>query len=178
MKKLSTALNDWLSSVVWCSASDVKKNSIPESLYAWITDKTSMTKRLQSYCQQAGDLRVVKQNWEYCLANEAATLNIATTELVFVREIFICHQDKPWIYGRSIFPKTSLTPQLQTLGNQSLGDILFADPSLQRGDFMICVVCCNALASTVWGRQSMFHLSHKPILLTEIFLPDMLQIIS
>jgi chorismate--pyruvate lyase len=67
-----------------------------------------------------------------------------------------------------------------------LGDILFRDKSMRRSpmqiarietgelfhDWSLRGVKLSADAGPVWGRRSVFRLSGKPLLVSEIFLPD------
>jgi chorismate--pyruvate lyase len=74
---------------------------------------------------------------------------------------------------------------LANLGNKPLGAVLFADPHMQRDRIEVARLqaphyfylnAVQGLASVpdfIWGRRSVFYLNRKPLLVNEIFLPDM-----
>jgi chorismate--pyruvate lyase len=90
----------------------------------------------------------------------------------------------PWVYARSIIPISTLTGRLRSLrhlDNQPLGALLFNDPTMRRESVEIaCHTNANAqmplalreIQSPMWGRRSVFRLDNKPMLVSEIFLPD------
>jgi chorismate--pyruvate lyase len=74
--------------------------------------------------------------------------------------------------------------RLAHLGTRPLGGMLFADPSMQRGDVELArletgqamhAAATFHLASPprqIWGRRTVFRLADKPLLVSEIFLPE------
>ncbi len=96
---------------------------------------------------------------------------------------------QPWVYARSIFPVSTLKGKLRhlkTLGDQSLGSVLFKDPSMKRTVFEIAMLAQQSIDAlkhcdsnrSLWGRRSKFFLHKKPVLVTEVFLPPLEQYAS
>lgn len=91
------------------------------------------------------------------------------------------------MFARTVLPQHTLTgkhKQLARLKSRSLGSVLFKDPDMRRGsfefaslsagdtDFDILHDTLTLQTTTLWARRSIFTLKEKPLLLTEIFLPD------
>jgi chorismate--pyruvate lyase len=76
--------------------------------------------------------------------------------------------------------------ELARLNNRSLGSVLFKDPTLYRSPFEIALFTqemewhqkvlssVKRELSTLWARRSLFRIREKPLLLIEVFLPDLL----
>jgi len=155
------------------------------SLSNWLFDPTSLTSRLKSHCTKFR-VEVIGQQIENCHAEEAKG-SIRANEEVLIREVILYCDELPQVFARSLLPLKSLTgeqQQLANLGTQPLGQVLFNDPKLERQS--IEVACfnqqstvgqfCHQLNLTythnLWGRRSLFILNNKPIMVSEVFLPQ------
>jgi chorismate--pyruvate lyase len=170
----------------WHSADD---SAFSENLKSWLLDPTSLTSRLKSHCHQFR-VELLGQQIESCHENEAVD-TIPAGESVLVREVLLYCDDKPQVFARSLLPLSSLTGSeqaLANLGSQSLGQVLFNNPSLKRQAIEVAEfdetssVCKLAkklqLTSSLlpspenlWGRRSVFILENKPLMVAEVFLP-------
>ncbi|MFT6920505.1 MAG: chorismate--pyruvate lyase [Cognaticolwellia sp.] len=160
--------------------------TLPISLRDWLLDPSSLTARLKSHGQQFR-VEVLGQCIQACDAAEAND-DIAAGEQVLVREVLLYSDDIPQVFARSLLPLSSLTgdqQELAHLGTQSLGQVLFNHPDLQRKKIEVAVFdqyssvanLANYLAlkntpQTLWGRRSVFVLDDKPLMVAEIFLPN------
>lgn len=159
--------------------------SLNETLLSWLLDPSSLTARLSQCCQQFR-VEVLGQDIQLC-SQEESTSDIAVAEQVLVREVLLYCDDVPQVFARSLLPMKSLTgeeQQLAHLGNQSLGQVLFSNKSLQRKCIEISAFLPNsevaklahhlALPSQpkLWGRRSTFMLHDKPLMVAEVFLPQ------
>ena len=121
------------------------------------------------------------------MRNEADALNMRRDTLGFIRQVKLLCDGVPWVFARTVIPRPTVQgPQgrLIHLGNKPLGEVLFADKTMQRGEVeLACIrpgqhlyelaVSEQAVApSSIWGRRSVFYLSSKPLLVSEIFLPS------
>ena len=69
------------------------------------------------------------------------------------------------------------------LGSRPLGAMLFADRTMQRDEVMVTSLAGSQLPSglglaqddIVWGRRSIFRIAAKPLLVSEYFLPALLE---
>lgn len=168
---------------------EAEKFSLNENLKNWLLDPNSLTKRLKSHCQQFR-VELLGQSIETCKTNEAVAL-IPSGEQVLVREVLLFCDDKPQVFARSLLPLSSLTGAeqvLANLGTQSLGQVLFNNPSLERQTIEIAefdstsavvkmvkqlasAEQSNLLTASLWGRRSIFVLEGKPLMVAEVFLP-------
>lgn len=156
--------------------------SLPPDIRGWLLDEGSLTQRLLK--ASGGDFRVelAHQGWLRPSVDEAQRLNLAHHEVAQVRETRLVCRNEPWVYARSIIPASSLegrNRRLMQLGNRSLGELLFRDPSMRRDPFEVARI--NPAAGLVpaklqgdrvlWGRRSRILLHGYPLLVGEIFLP-------
>jgi len=164
---------------------DAQNCSLPDHLQSWLLDPNSLTARLKSHCHHFR-VELLGQRVEFCQASEAVAL-IQPGEQVLVREVLLFCDEKPQVFARSLLPLSSLTgaeQALANLGTQSLGQVLFNNPSLERQTIEVAEFdlnsCVAKLAhdlqlnteSNLWGRRSIFVLENKPLMVAEVFLPD------
>jgi chorismate--pyruvate lyase len=170
----------------WHVASRLHRRDVPEPVLRWLLDPASLTRRIQSACHGCFRVEVLFQGWARPQLNEARELGMRAGSTGFVREVHLLCDDRPWVFARTVIPRTTLTgPRrcLTRLKSRPLGAVLFADPSMQRGPVEIAQLTpCDKLypsaiqhltlrPETIWGRRSLFTLGGKPLLVSEIFLP-------
>ena len=170
----------------WHVASRLHRRDVPEPVLRWLLDPASLTRRIQSACHGCFRVEVLFQGWARPQHNETRELGMRTGSSGFVREVHLLCDGRPWVFARTIIPRTTLTgPRrcLTRLKSRPLGAVLFADPSMQRGPVEIARLSpCDKLypsairhltqrPETIWGRRSLFTLGGKPLLVSEIFLP-------
>jgi chorismate--pyruvate lyase len=168
---------------------DAKDCFLNENLKSWLLDPNSLTARLKSHCHQFR-VELLGQRIESCQENEAVLL-IPAGEKVLVREVILFCDERPQVFARSLLPLSSLTgaeQALTNLGTQSLGQVLFNNPSLERQTIEVAEFdkgssvgkLANQLQSLeksnnsveeLWGRRSIFVLENKPLMVAEVFLP-------
>ena len=166
----------------WCPE---KSYHLNENLRSWLLDPSSLTARLKSHCQDFR-IEVLGQKIEFC-STEEANEDVPAGEKVLVREVLLLCDNKPQVFARSLLPLSSLTgaeQALANLGTQSLGQVLFNNPSLERQtievaefdrDSSVTKLACDLklnVEKTLWGRRSIFVLENKPLMVAEVFLPD------
>lgn len=166
---------------------------LPENLKSWLLDPNSLTARLKSHCHQFR-VELLGQRIEICQKNEAVDL-IPVGDKILVREVLLFCDEKPQVFARSLLPLSSLTGAeqvLANLGTQSLGQVLFNNPSLERQTIEVAEFDTahpvgklakqlqlpsqksSELSSSpenLWGRRSIFVLENKPLMVAEVFLP-------
>ena len=157
---------------------------LSESLKHWLLDPNSLTARLKS---QAKTFKVVVVGQTQSLCNEQEACSfIPAYEPILIREVILYCDDQPQVFARSLLPLSSLTGEeasLSTLGDVPLGQVIFNNTNLVRGD--ISVGCFDQNSSVaqlakqldlpqqekLWGRRSLFFLHDKPLSVAEVFLP-------
>lgn len=121
------------------------------------------------------------------MLNEAKTLNMRVSSRALVREVHLLCDGKPWVFARTVIPPHTLKGKLRRLaklGKKPLGAVLFADKSMHRAEMEIaCIEPGQQLyqlathhlqqpVQPIWGRRSVFYLNKHPLMVSEIFLPQ------
>ena len=155
----------------------------------WLSDPGSLTRRLQGLCGNAFRVRVLDQQWVRPRADEARLLNIAPGRVALLRQVQLLCGSDVLVYARSIIPLDSLQGRhrrLKCLGDRPLGAYLFANPSLERKALQLATISPEdplyAIATSsadngqepIWGRRSLFTLDGRSLLVSEYFLPALL----
>lgn len=172
-----------------------------DSTREWLLDSASLTLRIKHHCQANNlgqfSVRLLRQGMGIPSNDEVQRLKLKSRQYALIREVLLYCGNTPVIFARTVIPITTLTGpqrQLSHLGNQPLGEFLFAQPDLQRDAMEIAVLkhghqlFDNAINSVsdqslnlpekIWARRSIFRLRYKPLLVAEVFLPDILSTAS
>lgn len=135
------------------------------------------------------DVQLIHSSWGIPYLDEARILNIPLRKLAFIREIFITRKGKRLWFGRSVTPKTLLDCKLRSLpylGTKPLAQLVFARSQFKRSAFEFAVLSPkHSNYHTLWeglemqphllpARRSQFFCQQQSLLLTEIFLPDVM----
>lgn len=173
----------------WRNARRLRQGEVAPLTRSWLEDPTSLTDRLRRRC--AGVLRVelLRHERDRAELSEIRSLGISNGVWVLVREVLLRCDGRPWVFARSVMPPQTLAgrgQRLARLGTRPLGAFLFADPQLRRGELEVarlgpgCALFERAaiqLATrpeSIWGRRSIFCWQQRPLLVNELFLPDLL----
>ena len=171
----------------WRSRGQVNPREPGAVLWDWLVDRGSLTARLRGACGGGFGVRLVSQGLARPEVNEVAALGLAAGASAVVREVVLHCAGVPWVFARSVIPRATLgggNARLGGLGERPLGELLFADRRTRRGEVEVAVFgpghrqYAAALAGSrpagapLWGRRSLFYLNGRPLLVSEIFLPD------
>lgn len=163
-------------------------HALPTANREWLLDSGSLTKRLIKSSNHHFSVQIISQQWSSAQLSEYDLLEVAPRHCCLIREVLLlCHQ-QPWVYARSVLPASSLTGKLRHLrhfDNRPLGQLLFNTPGMHRSPFQIARLPITSLSlqerlllnnnnkePNLWGRRSRFVIYNKPLLVSEIFLPD------
>lgn len=160
-------------------------------LHDWLTHTGSLTERLIAQC---GGFRVERlhQHRARCLADEADALGLAYPQQVMERDVLLRCHDAAVVYAHTVLPLDANArqwPLFSTLGNRSLGTLLFRDPLVRRGGLQFARLRPNhplmqrihqqglGLPPTrsLMARRSRFTRQGSNLLVTEVFLPALAQ---
>ena len=184
------SINKFQRESVWHFEDQVFNYMLPTNMACWLFDPASLTARLLNASDGNFRVRVMSQSWGTPLWNESKRLGMRERQVALIREVFLYCNDEPWVFARTVIPRTTLTGKenyLANLGSKPLGAVLFSDPNMHRDHFEITCLRdgdllyshANQLADNkpteIWGRRSAFYLSAKPLLVNEIFLPAIAQ---
>ncbi|BBG61005.1 Chorismate--pyruvate lyase [Providencia rustigianii] len=150
----------------WLNEDD---ESVPNSVLDWLQERGSMTKRFEQHCQKVTVIPYLERyiTPEMLSADEAERL--PESQRYWLREVIMYGDNIPWLIGRTLIPEETLTnddKKLVDIGRVPLGRYLFSHDSLTRDYIDI------GTSADRWVRRSLLRLSQKPLLLTEIFLPE------
>lgn len=158
----------------------------------WLTDSGSLTQRLQSHCA-AFSVRKVRQLHGVPYEDERNILRLPPHRLALLREVLLQCAGKPQVFAHTVVPLTGLNGPwraISGMGNRPLGAALFADPEIERRPLEyrrldqrhpLYRAAQGYLADPprhLWARRSLFAKAGIPILVTEVFLPDVLALAS
>jgi len=170
----------------WKPGRNFLRRSIPQDLCGWLLDTASLTLRLQRLCPGKFQVRVLSQAWGIPRVDEARVLKMKPGRLAIIRQVHLLCDGQPRVYARTVIPVTSLRGKLKRLahlGTRPLGGLLFADPDMQRGGVELARISrgqslyqaatrhLRQRPAAIWGRRSVFRLSGRPLLVSEVFLP-------
>jgi len=165
------------------------KNPINSGVYRdWLTDKGSLTRRLQLRAKnfKVKPFKVVNAKPR---VDEVSLLGGVQHQFALLREVQLIDGKMPVVFAHSTLPHRSLSGAwlgLRRLGNKPLGATLFSNPKVKRTPLMFKKLSCHqplyqrATAhlqikpATLWARRSVFMLGNAQILVTEVFLPGIL----
>jgi chorismate--pyruvate lyase len=121
--------------------------------------------------------------------DEYVALGCTIRELAFVREVVLHSPGKPVVLAHSITSRRDLDGAwraLRGLGTRPLAMMLFTDPRVRRHPFEFARMdrrhplwkraarLFGGELPTLWARRSLFTRRGRPLLVTEVFLPVLL----
>jgi chorismate--pyruvate lyase len=101
----------------------------------WLTTKGSLTARLLAH-SNTFRVRRLHQEVALCSREEAAPIGLARRARVWEREVLLCCDGVPVVFGHTVVPMSATAsdwPLFSALGEKSLGSTLFYDPIVVRG---------------------------------------------
>lgn len=173
---------------LWFPGRRSRARDLPAGLADWLLDPGSLTRRLRGLCGDRFRVRVLRQGWARPGRDEARVLSLRPATWAWTREVQLLCDERPWVFARSLIPARTLRGRgrrLTQLGTRPLGQVLFTDPGVHRGPVEIARIVTGqrlhqrafaGLAEppdAIWGRRSVFWIEESPLLVCEIFLPDL-----
>ncbi len=172
----------------WSAIQSLQRVDLPPAVAGWLRDRGSLTARLKGVCGDGFSVLLRHQGWQSPLYSEMQLLAMRRGEVAIIREVELMCGDKALVFARTIIPASSLrgpARRLSMLGTKPLGEVLFSDPRMRRGPIEVArlqprhplfVAATASLADrpdSLWGRRTIFYLAGAPLLVNEIFLPNM-----
>ena len=164
----------------WMPEAAIASLGLESALTGWLLERGSITARLRREDASIA-VRVLDEGLREPLPDEAARLGMVNGEHAWVRCITLSGANGDRVYARSVIPGWSdgnPWHEVQRLGNQPLGELLFSDRSLWRSPFEIrrltrgphAALWGHDQAQAPWARRCEFRRAGAPLLLTEAFL--------
>jgi chorismate lyase len=170
-------------------------------LRRWLSLDGSLTAAVRSvslgFC-----VRLLDQGWRKPCPDEARLVGVPVRERVWTREVLLGDAGKggdekfaPLVFAHSVVAAGDLAawPWLRGLGNRPLGEVLFQHHGVQRGAlayrrldarhplyhsaaaFFGDAVGIETVPPMLWARRSIFTRHGGPLLVSEVFLPELLR---
>lgn len=155
----------------------------------WLIDEGSLTKRLQMRYRDFA-VRPTQVVYGPASLDEAQLLHMPTRKVALIREVDLLGGGQPVVFAHSVLPRVSLRGAwlgLSHLGSKPLGGALFSNPRVNRTPLSFkklttqhplykhAVSHLDEKPTYLWARRSVFRLHCAAILVTEIFLPKILE---
>lgn len=164
----------------------------PDSrLRRWLVDRGSLTARLIGACRSFR-VEVLRQGLARATRDERTLIGAGSAERVVVRDVCLRCDGEPVVFAHSVVHRDALCGawrMLAGLGARPLGATLFADPSIARGalrfrklagehDLARRATAVTAVdQEPLWARRSLFVRCGVPLVVTEVFLPRILEFV-
>ncbi len=155
----------------------------------WLIDDGSLTARLKAHYADFALQPVLLKNAK-AFTDESALIGLKANQHSLIREVLLMGNHQPVVFAHSVLPKTSLRGAwigLGRLGNKPLGATLFANPKVKRTPLeykklprqhpisMRVAAHMATNPKALWARRSIFSLGCAKILVTEVFLEQLLK---
>ncbi|WP_146084015.1 chorismate--pyruvate lyase family protein [Xanthomonas albilineans] len=152
----------------------------------WLTRGGSLTAHLRLLGQV--QVQVQREHKAMAWLDEYRVLGLSRCLLVWVREVVLVVDAKPYVYARSLTPLTAsynAWQAVRSIGSRPLADLLFRDRSVLRSALASRRItaqhplhrrACNFVAQShatqaLLARRSVFTRQGAPLLITECMLP-------
>jgi chorismate--pyruvate lyase len=162
-------------------------------LQLWLIDNGSLTARLQQRFSKFA-VEPIAVKFAKPIQDEAFLLSQSNYKTALIREVLLMGDNQPVVFAHSVLPRASLRGAwngLGRLGNKPLGATLFANRKVKRTPLSfkklppthelyqhasryLTQMPAVKKPSYLWGRRSIFSLNRANIMVTEVFLPQLL----
>ena len=167
----------------------LKRPMLSGAYRKWLIDNSSLTARLKvSYADFAVQPVLLKNAKSF--ADESALLGLKASQHALIREVLLMGNNQPVVFAHSVLPRATLRGawnRLGRLGNKPLGATLFANSKVKRTPLeykklprhnpisMLVAEHMQNSPKALWARRSIFSLNCAKILVTEVFLEELLK---
>lgn len=153
------------------------------ALWPYLTSAGSLTEMLRTKAGVSFHVDVLSEAEQALEPEDAALLEVAPRSPGYVRQVRLCGPE-PWVYARSITHGGG-ERWLKQLGDQPLGERVFAAPDARRGPIQIAHLhpgdTLFELAAeqqehppvSLWARRSVLQVGGAAILIYECFYPEL-----
>lgn len=152
-----------------------------------LSDRGSLTSRLQARFADFSVQPLSVKHGRACL-DEMPALGLRFRQAALIRNVLLLGNRQAVVFAHSVLPFNSLRGPwlgLRQLGSQPLGAALFANPQVKRTPlrfqklhaqhalYQQAVVNMDPQPPYLWARRSVFHLHTAHMMVTEVFLPQL-----
>ncbi len=165
------------------------RHTLPEDVQSWTYESGSLTQRLRDYYGDAIGVKVLLQRWNTPFLTERRLLKLPENRYSLIREVLLHADGQPLILARTIIPAKTVKvakSNLAHLGSRPLGEVIFSYPKLERIEMDVTLIdqptwSWSAIAEAgidqpIWGRRTVYAIAEQQMLVSEFFLPAVLNI--
>jgi chorismate lyase len=172
----------------WHPITSAVLQRVPDPAREWLGWPDSLTERLSGHLNDRVQVRVLSERIDRLLADEREHL-ATMSRVARIREVRLEVRGSPYVVARTVFPDSTarvMNSALKQLGSRSLGSLLFGTVRapvsarefmhMQSHSTLWCVLRRHLPgdSSALWARRALHRLQGQPLLVTEIFLPELL----
>lgn len=174
---------------LWLENRSGTRHTLPENVQSWTYEPGSLTQRLRDYYGDAIGVKVLLQQWSTPFLSERRLLKLRENRYSLIREVLLHADGKPLILARTIIPAKTIKvakSNLAHLGSRPLGEVIFSYPKLERIEMDVTLIDQPTWAPSaiteanidqpVWGRRTVYAIAHRQMLVSEFFLPGVLDV--
>ena len=164
---------------------------LPREFRNWLADQGSLTRRLKQRCRQFS-VQPVRVGLFRPNRDESPVMGLRAGHVAYVREVLLHCDNRAVVFAHSTIAAESLRgpwAALTRLGSKPLGEALFSNPRILRGDLQYRRISSGhplakqavkagipVKSQNLWARRSLFTLHGRSLMVTEVFLPAVLDL--
>jgi chorismate--pyruvate lyase len=139
---------------------------------AWLLAEGSLSLSLNAHCQQLS-VKLLKNQW---LENDRLTgqeASLLPDEACLLRQVILAGDEVDWVLGSTLIPRSSAQDtdyDFTQQGELPLGVTIFRAENVKRDRLQVANIMADGRC--LFARRSRLWMDHKPMLVTEIFLPN------
>lgn len=174
---------------LWLENRSGTRHTLPENVQSWTYEPGSLTQRMRDYYGAAVGVKVLLQQWNTPFLSERRLLKLHENRYSLIREVLMHADGNPLILARTIIPANTVKvakSNLSHLGSRPLGEVIFSYPKLERIEMDVTLIEPPAwtqaaiaeanIGQPVWGRRTVYAIAQRQMLVSEFFLPAVLEI--
>lgn len=158
----------------------------PARLRPWLTDAGSLTARIRMRCASFA-VRVLHTGPAQPCEDERGLIGLARKRKAWTREVLLVADERTVVFAHTVLAPRHLRGPWRMaadMGGRPLGAALFAQPTVARGPLHVqrltaahplhrrAEAALGVRLPVLWARRSRFVNGGRPLLVTEVFLPD------
>ena len=179
-------------SSLWNRVDSGEIHQAPRNWQSWLSDTGSLTQKIERAIGQKLEVLVLRDFRQNLDGDESRYFHLKTTRCR-ISDVLLCYKGTPLVMARSVIPTFSSSGSNQAvlrLGKKPLGAVLFskirnrskkkslreiARVNKRSSLWRQCHRKYEDLPSPLWARRTLYTLKGRPLLVCEIFLPELLK---
>ena len=174
---------------LWLETRSCPRHTLPENVQSWVYEPGSLTQRLRDYYGNAIGVKILLQRWNTPFLTERRLLKLPENKYSLIREVLLHANGEPLILARTIIPASTIKvakSNLAHLGNRPLGEVIFSYPKLERIEMDVTLIDTPTwtqpaiaeghIDQSIWGRRTVYAIAQRQMLVSEFFLPGVLEV--